>query len=90
MRQIDALHEPLFTIKELAESRKLHPDTVRKLFRDEPGVIRFRRVDKRNNNRSNSETTVPPNRECFCYRIPESVARRVFQRMMVPTEGRHE
>jgi transcriptional regulator GlxA family with amidase domain len=34
-----AINEPVYTANELAEKSKLHPSTIRRLFRAEPGVI---------------------------------------------------
>jgi hypothetical protein len=36
---MEPLYERLFTVKELAEKLKLSPDTIRRMFRDEPGTI---------------------------------------------------
>jgi hypothetical protein len=75
MQAPNAIDEPVFTAEELARSRKLHPATIRKLFVDEPGVIRLGhrgRTDRR---------------QYFTLRIPHSVAERVFRRMMVGGEA---
>jgi hypothetical protein len=66
-----ALSEHVFTAEELAERTKLHPSTIRKLFIDEPGVIRLGRTGFRQR------------RQYFTLRIPVSVANRVFARMTV-------
>lgn len=63
--------EPVYTAVEVAEAKKLHPSTVRKLFIDEPGVIRLGRWGSRRS------------RSYFTLRIPESVVNRVFARMTV-------
>jgi hypothetical protein len=67
----DAIEEPVYTPDELAAAKKLHPSTVRKLFIDEPGVIRLGHHAGRKR------------RQYFTLRIPASVAQRVFQRMTV-------
>jgi hypothetical protein len=41
MEAIETLNEPVFTPEEVAAAKKLHPATVRKIFLDEPGVIRL-------------------------------------------------
>jgi len=63
--------EPIYTAEELARSRKLHPATIRKLFVDEPGVLRL------------GHPARGGRRQYFTLRIPESVAQRVFGRMTV-------
>jgi hypothetical protein len=63
--------EIVYTAEELALAKKLHPSTIRKLFLQEPGVIRFgrgRHCGKR---------------PYFTLRIPHSVAERVWARMTV-------
>jgi hypothetical protein len=67
----NALHEPIYTAAELATAKRLHPTTIRKLFVNEPGVIRFaigRRLGRRH---------------YYSLRIPHSVVERVFGRMTV-------
>ena len=78
----NAMQEPLFTPGELARSWKLHRDTVRNWFVDEPGVIRFGHGRR-------------GKRQYFTLRIPASVADRVFRRMTVgarvpPAQSRAE
>jgi hypothetical protein len=63
--------EPVFTPEELAAARKLHPATIRRLFVDEPGVMRLGHAGSGRR------------RQYFTLRIPASVARRVFERMTV-------
>jgi hypothetical protein len=63
--------EPVFTAEELATLKKLHPSTIRRLFLDEPGVIRLGHSGSRKRHQH------------FTLRIPRSVADRVFQRMTV-------
>jgi hypothetical protein len=71
MQSTQILNEPVFTAEELAQSRKLHTATIRKLFIDEPGVIRLGHGGRRGR------------RQYFTLRIPHSVAERVFSRMTV-------
>ena len=71
MQEAEAVHEPIFTAEELARVHRLHPATIRKLFREEPGVIRLGHGYRRDR------------RQYFTLRIPRSVAERVFGRMTV-------
>jgi hypothetical protein len=71
MQPLDAINEPVYTAEELAQSRKLHPTTIRKMFVDEPGVIRLGHGGRRGR------------RQYYTLRIPHSVAERVFRRMTV-------
>jgi hypothetical protein len=67
----NALEEKVYTPEELAKSTKLHPSTIRKLFAEEPGVIRL---------------GYPPaggHRRYYTIRIPRSVAERVLGNMTV-------
>jgi len=66
-----ATQETVFTSEELAKLWKLHPATIRKVFVDEPGVIRFGHSGHRGK------------RQYFTLRIPASVAERVFGRLTV-------
>jgi hypothetical protein len=63
--------EAVFTAEELAQTKKVHPSTIRRLFLDEPGVIRFGSGRRRGR------------RQYYTIRIPQSVAERVFRRMTV-------
>jgi hypothetical protein len=63
--------EVFFTAIEIAKQRKLCPDTIRKLFMDEPGVLRLGSPGRRGK------------RQRFTLRIPKSVADRVFDRLTV-------
>jgi hypothetical protein len=70
---INLIEELKYTSKELAKKVKLHPTTVRKMFRNEPGVICFGRegdVGRGKNRR----------RPYFSLRIPASVAARVLEK----------
>lgn len=69
----DPLEEPKFTPEEIAKSHKLHPTTVRRMFLDEPGVIR---MGHGSGHRGLGQY--------YTLRIPASVVRRVFGRMTVP------
>ena len=66
------LMEHHFSVKELAEMWGLSPVAVRRLFRNEPGVIRFGKENKRHR------------RDYVTLRIPASVAERVYRRCMCP------
>jgi hypothetical protein len=67
----DSLNEPIFTPDELAQRCKFHPATIRRMFVDEPGVIRLGHGGRRGR------------RQYFTLRIPESVAERVLGRLRV-------
>jgi hypothetical protein len=67
----DAANELLYTADELAKAKKVHPTTIRKLFVNEPGVIRFGMGHRHGR------------RQYYTLRIPHSVAERVFGRMTV-------
>lgn len=67
-------NEPVFTAGELALRTKLHPETIRKMFRDEPGVLRI-------GGRSRTR------RQHFTLRIPQTVAERVLGRLTVQPGG---
>lgn len=58
-----------FTPKQLADLWHLHESTIRRLFLDEPGVLKYGNSFRRSGRR-----------EYFTLRIPESVARRVYAR----------
>jgi hypothetical protein len=60
----------VYTVDELAQWRKLHRTTIRKLFIDEPSVERLGHAAGRK-------------RQYYTLRIPGHVARRVFGRMAV-------
>ena len=66
---VDTFEERHFTIAEIATRWRISREKARRLFLDEPGVIRFH----------GSETNT---REYNTYRVPESVARRVRLRLM--------
>ena len=66
------LAEPHFTVKRLAEMWSMSQTAIRRLFRDEPGVLCFGK-EKRGHQR-----------EYMTLRIPASVAERVYRRSMRP------
>ena len=59
--------ESHYTPEELAALWKLDPSTIRRMFRDEEGVMKYGRTGTTNGRR-----------EYLTLRIPESVARRVY------------
>ena len=65
------IEEKIFTSEELAASKKLHPSTIRKMFMNQPGVIRL------------GHPASEGRQQYFTLRIPASVARRVFTAMTV-------
>ena len=65
-KTLDTAFEKHFTISDLKELWGLGRETVRKLFMHEPGVIHVRLGAKKSNS---------------TYSIPESVARRVHNRL---------
>lgn len=54
-----------YTVLEVSDLWQLHPDTVRKLFRDQPGVLKIGHKERRNK------------QGYVTLRIPESVLARV-------------
>ena len=66
------LMEHHFSVKELAEMWGLSPVAVRRMFRNESGVIRFGKENKGHI------------RDYVTLRIPASVAERVYRRCMCP------
>jgi hypothetical protein len=71
INKLIVIAEPHFTATEIAAAKKLHPATVRKLFLDEPGVMRL------------GHAGTGRRRQHYTLRIPASVAERVFRRMTV-------
>ena len=61
--------EEHYTPEELAAIWKLDPSTIRRMFRDEAGVMKYGRTG-----------TIGSRREYFTLRIPRSVADRVYQK----------
>ena len=68
--QTERLLERHYSVAELAQQWNLSPDTIRRMFENEPGVVVFRhqRLNKR------TYRTL---------RIPESVAKRKYQVALV-------
>jgi hypothetical protein len=60
--------EQYFTVRQIAKNRNLSADTIRRLFIDEPGVIVITKPKHRR-------------RTYRVLRVPESVERRVFERL---------
>jgi hypothetical protein len=58
-----------FTPKQLADLWLLDVSTIRRLFQDEPGVLKYGKTSRHDGRR-----------EYVTLRIPESVARRVYKR----------
>jgi len=65
------MKEPHFKVDEVAVLWNMSPDTVRRIFLEEPGVIRYTRPRSKY---KRSYSTIL---------IPESVLNRVYRRMMV-------
>jgi hypothetical protein len=61
------LHEPHYTVNELAKNKHLSAATVRRMFQDEAGVFKYESPHKRR--KRGTYVTL---------RIPASVAERVF------------
>ena len=70
--QLPALTERHFSVKELAAMWALSSAAIRRLFRNEPGVLRFGRQKQGHQ------------RDYVTLRIPESIAERVYRRCMRP------
>lgn len=66
-----AVLEEHFTVKELAEAWKLSADTVLRMVRDEPGVLR---INERISGRLLQKGHRPPR---VSIRVPASVAKRI-------------
>jgi hypothetical protein len=69
----EALPEPSLTVKEIADGWQISRDSVRRIFSDEPGVLRI-----------GHETRLVGRkykRRYFTLRIPRSVYLRVLDRM---------
>lgn len=56
-----------YTVQEIAAFWRLDPSTVRRIFRDEPGVLRIGKSGRRDGKR-----------DYVVLRVPESVLRRVW------------
>ena len=78
--QAERLSEHHFTVAELSEQWNLSREAIRKMFENEPGVAVF-------------YYPKPNKRKYRILRIPESVAKRVYQRSLVlmkPLSGREQ
>jgi hypothetical protein len=71
-QQLPALTERHFTAKELAAMWGLSSAAIRRLFRNEPGVLRFGKQKEGHQ------------RDYVTLRIPQSIAERVYRRCMRP------
>ena len=75
--EANSIDELFYTPEELAKVTKLHIATIRKMFMDEPDVMRL------------GHAAMGRRRQYFTLRIPARVAARVLSRMTVrPSEER--
>ena len=72
MNQPATFAEHHYRAKDLAALWGLSPTAIRRLFRDEPGVLRYARPKKGHQ------------RDYASLRIPASVAERVYRRCLLP------
>jgi predicted transcriptional regulator len=72
MTTLLTLTERHYSVKEIGDLWQLSPAAIRRLFRNEPGVLRFGK-EKRGHQR-----------DYVTLRIPASVAERVYRRSMRP------
>lgn len=72
MIQAITLNERHFSVKDVATMWGLSPAAIRRMFRNEPGVLRFGK-EKHGHQR-----------DCVTLRIPENIAERVYRRCMRP------
>ncbi len=72
MTELIALSERHYSVKQLAQMWGLSAVAIRRMFRNEPGVLRF---GKENNGHRRDYVTL---------RIPASVAERVYRRCLRP------
>jgi hypothetical protein len=70
-----SVEEKHYTVPQLASSWQMSADTIRRLFRDEPGVLRLNRpaVDWPKKERKRGYATII---------IPESTAKRVYDKLL--------
>ncbi len=68
-------NEHHYSVQELAAAWNVSPDTIRRLFLNEPGVLNFSRPSRRK-------------RVYRPIRIPATVAERVYQRITGQVGGR--
>ena len=71
-----ALHDKHLKISYLAGQWGYSDQFIRDLFKDEPGVLRVLRPERSNGRKGGFK------REYESMRIPESVARRVYERLV--------
>ena len=71
VKKCEVHQEKHYSVSELAERWGLSPDTIRRLFSDEPGVLVLPKTDGKRTHRRRYTTL----------RIPESVALRVHLRL---------
>jgi hypothetical protein len=69
LKQGEVGFEPVFTPQELSKLWKFDQSTIRRMFIDEPGVLKLGHQSRRDGKR-----------EYITLRIPASVARRVYDR----------
>ena len=72
MMQAITLNERHFSVKDVATMWGLSPAAIRRMFRNEPGVLRFGK--ERHGHQ----------RDYVTLRIPASIAERVYRRCMRP------
>ena len=65
----ETVFERHFTPKQLTDLWLLHESTIRRLFLDEPGVLKYGKASRHDGHR-----------DYVTLRIPESVARSVYER----------
>jgi hypothetical protein len=70
---LDTFRERHYTLSELAGMWAISYEAVRRLFAHEPGVFRI-----------NTKSDRRGRRDYAAVRVPESVARRVRERLLVP------
>ena len=63
----DYFNEPHFSLKEFAERYRISEDTARRLVKAEPDVLKIK---------------IGPKKAHTLYSIPESVARRIYNRFV--------
>lgn len=74
------LHERHYSVADLAEIWNIHTKTVRSLFSEEPDVIRISRQTSHHKRPPRPSRGRP--RDWVMLRIPESVAQRVYERLL--------
>jgi len=72
---VSTFNERHYRVKELAENWRVGRETVRLLVKDEPGVVAIRQGSKR------AHAT---------YSVPESVAKRVYSRLVIQPRVDHQ